>query len=159
MRLSRTLIVTAIALLSNTCQVQAQSSGAASDPLRSAVEKALLSNPDVASRFNAYRAAGDAVDVARGALRPRVDLNASVGIDKDKITSRQPESESLRLTGERSRLEAERQTAATNLRVERTARERLAMRTATPAVTMYVVDPAAQASAQTRAAPASGAQP
>ncbi|MBP6225834.1 MAG: TolC family outer membrane protein [Rhizobacter sp.] len=99
MRLSRTLIVTAIALLSNTCQVQAQSSGAASDPLRSAVEKALLSNPEVASRFNAYRAAGDAVDVARGALRPRVDLNASVGIDKDKITSRQPESESLRRTG------------------------------------------------------------
>ena len=86
-------------MLSNTCQVQAQSSGAASDPLRSAVEKALLSNPDVASRFNAYRAAGDAVDVARGALRPRVDLNASVGIDKDKITSRQPESESLRRTG------------------------------------------------------------
>jgi len=67
------------------------------------------------------------------------------------------ESESQRLTGERSRLEAERQTAATNLRVERTARERLAMRTATPAVTMYVVDPAATPARN--AAPASGAQP
>lgn len=65
------------------------------------------------------------------------------------------EAESLRLTGERTRLEAERQTAATNLRVERTARERLAMRTTTPAVTMYVVDPAAKP----RAAAASGANP
>jgi cell division protein FtsL len=42
-----------------------------------------------------------------------------------------------RLAGEHTRLEAERQLQATNLRVERTARERLQMRTATPAVTMY----------------------
>jgi len=41
------------------------------------------------------------------------------------------------------RLEAERQAQATNLRVERMARERLAMRTATPAVTHYVADPLA----------------
>ncbi len=99
MRFSSTLIATAIALLSNAHQAQGQTSGIASDPLRLAVEKALISNPDVTSRLNAYRAAGDAVDVARGALRPRVDLNASVGIDQDKITSRQPESESLRRTG------------------------------------------------------------
>jgi len=70
------------------------------------------------------------------------------------------ETESQRLTGERSRLEAERQTAATNLRVERTARERLAMRTTTPAVTMYVVDPAAKpAVSAVPAASASGARP
>jgi cell division protein FtsL len=48
------------------------------------------------------------------------------------------------------RLDAERQAQATHLRVERTAREKLQMRTATPAVTQYVVDPAA---------PASGARP
>ena len=47
------------------------------------------------------------------------------------------ESESLRLAGEHKRLEAERQLQATNLRVERTARERLKMSTATPAITMY----------------------
>ena len=41
---------------------------------------------------------------------------------------------------EHKRLEAERQAAATNARVERAARERLAMRTATPAVTVYVQD-------------------
>lgn len=47
------------------------------------------------------------------------------------------DTEALRLDGERTRLEAERQLQATNLRVERTARERLKMATVTPAVTMY----------------------
>jgi cell division protein FtsL len=46
------------------------------------------------------------------------------------------------------RLDAERQAQATNLRVEKVARERLAMRNATPAVTQYVTD-----------APARGATP
>lgn len=40
------------------------------------------------------------------------------------------------------RLDAERQAQATNARVERVAREQLGMRSATPAVTSYVVDPA-----------------
>ena len=44
------------------------------------------------------------------------------------------------LDAERQRLDAERQAAATNTRVERLARERLAMRPATPAVTRYVDD-------------------
>ena len=47
------------------------------------------------------------------------------------------ETEALRLAGEHKRLEADRQLQATNLRVERTARERLKMSTVTPAVTMY----------------------
>ena len=57
------------------------------------------------------------------------------------------EVEAMRLDGEYKRLEAERQAQATSLRVERTAREKLQMRTVTPAVTMYVVDPAASAAA------------
>jgi cell division protein FtsL len=52
-------------------------------------------------------------------------------------------NEAARLDTEHKRLEAERQAAATNLRVERTAREKLAMRSATPAVTVYVQDAAA----------------
>jgi cell division protein FtsL len=48
-----------------------------------------------------------------------------------------------KLDAEAKRLVAEAQAQATHLRVERTARERLRMRTATPAVTSYVVDPAA----------------
>jgi cell division protein FtsL len=47
------------------------------------------------------------------------------------------ETETLRLEGDHKRLEADRQLQATNLRVERTARERLSMSTVTPAVTMY----------------------
>lgn len=53
------------------------------------------------------------------------------------------EVETARLAGETKRLEAEREAQATSLRVERTAREKLAMRTVTPAITMYAVDPAA----------------
>ena len=72
---------------------------AAADPLRSTVENALLSNPDVAARFNAYRASADAIDVARGALRPRLDVNADVGVTNDRINSRRPASTSLSRTG------------------------------------------------------------
>lgn len=40
------------------------------------------------------------------------------------------------------RLDAERQAQATHIRVEKTARDKLQMRTATPAVTQYVDDAA-----------------
>ena len=52
-------------------------------------------------------------------------------------------NEAVRLDTEHKRLEAEREAQATSLRVERTARDRLSMRTATPAVTVYVPDDAA----------------
>jgi len=65
-------------------------------------------------------------------------------------------SESLRLAGEQKRLEAERQLQATNLRVERTARERLKMSTVTPAITMYERADA-PASAASAASPAKAA--
>ena len=50
--------------------------------------------------------------------------------------------EQRQLDAEYKRLDAEAQAQSTHLRVERTARERLQMRTATPGVTAYVVDPA-----------------
>ncbi len=46
------------------------------------------------------------------------------------------------LEADRKRLEAERQAQATNLRVEKVAREKLAMRGATAGATQYVTDPA-----------------
>lgn len=55
------------------------------------------------------------------------------------------EVESARLAGETKRLEAEREAQATSLRVERTAREKLDMRSVTPAITVYAVDAAASA--------------
>jgi cell division protein FtsL len=48
-------------------------------------------------------------------------------------------SEERLLDSEHERLKAEKQAQATPLRVEKTARDKLAMRTATPAVTQYVV--------------------
>lgn len=53
-------------------------------------------------------------------------------------------NDQARLDAEHKRLEAERQAQATNLRVEKVAREKLAMRLATPAVTQYVSDAASE---------------
>ena len=69
------------------------------DGLRDAVRQALVSNPDVGARYNAYRAAGDGVDVARAGFLPRVDLNADIGYRSDRITSRNPASDSYSRTG------------------------------------------------------------
>jgi cell division protein FtsL len=54
-------------------------------------------------------------------------------------------AEQKQLDIEYKRLDAEAQAQATHLRVEKTAREKLLMRTATPAVTQYVNDSAGAA--------------
>ena len=69
------------------------------DPLKTAAEKAFASNPDISARFNAYRASMDAVAAARAAYRPRVDLNASVGQDNERISSRNPATQSQGRSG------------------------------------------------------------
>jgi cell division protein FtsL len=65
------------------------------------------------------------------------------------------QSEARQLEIEHERLIAEKQSQATPLRVEKVARDRLAMRNATPAVTQYV---AYGASSAAPAASAQGAQ-
>jgi cell division protein FtsL len=60
-------------------------------------------------------------------------------------------SEERLLDSEHERLKAEKQAQATPLRVEKAARDKLAMRTATPAVTQYVVAARAASSAEGRA--------
>ena len=57
------------------------------------------------------------------------------------------QSEERTLDNDSERLKTELRSQATPLRVERTARERLGMRPASPAVTQYVELPAAAASA------------
>ncbi len=52
------------------------------------------------------------------------------------------QNEERALDNDSERLKTELRSQATPLRVERTARDRLAMRTATPAVTQYVEPPA-----------------
>ena len=70
--------------------------GQAPDPLRESVENAVNSNPEVAARFNAYRASVEAVDVARAGFLPRLDLAAAVGRDNDRFSNRLPaESQAL----------------------------------------------------------------
>ena len=56
------------------------------------------------------------------------------------------QGEQRALTTDHERLKAELQAAATPLHVERVAREKLAMRNATPGVTQYVREPASAAS-------------
>jgi cell division protein FtsL len=76
-------------------------------------------------------------------------------IERAKAEERQLESEF-------KRLDAERQVQATHLRVERVARERLQMRTVTPAVTHWVVErpPGADlAPGPAEARPAGGLRP
>jgi cell division protein FtsL len=62
------------------------------------------------------------------------------------------QGEERSLDNENERLRTELRSQATPLRVERTARERLAMRTATPAVTQYVELPGVAAAASLPAA-------
>lgn len=55
------------------------------------------------------------------------------------------QNQQRRLETEFGRLQTERQAQATPSRVEKTAREKLGMRSATPAVTQYVIAPVARA--------------
>ena len=56
--------------------------------------------------------------------------------------------EQRQLDAEFKRLDSERQAQATNLRVDRVARDKLGMRTATPGVTQYVHDTPASGAAR-----------
>lgn len=71
----------------------AQSAGPAGQPmpLREAVQKAVLNNPEVQSRWHAFRAANEEVDVARGGFLPRADLTIGAGRESLK----QPDVDTL----------------------------------------------------------------
>jgi len=58
------------------------------------------------------------------------------------------EGQAHRLELDRDRLEADKRAAATSLRVEALARDKLAMRMITPAITEYVAAPAASQAAR-----------
>lgn len=83
----------ALTLCAALCRAQA------GDGLRDAAQRAIAGNPEVSSRFNAYRAATDAVDVARGAYYPRVDLDARAGNTSERISSRSTGSSSVSNSG------------------------------------------------------------
>lgn len=87
-------ILRSIALAAALCLAGA-AHAQANDPLKAAAQKAIQSNPEVAARLNAFRAADDEIDVARGAYYPRVDLLADVGRTRDRFDDRVPSSQSL----------------------------------------------------------------
>ena len=67
--------------------------------LQGAAQKAIETNPEVAAKFNAFRASIDEIDVAGGALKPRIDLSADVGRSEDRITHRNPVDQNLNRSG------------------------------------------------------------
>lgn len=92
-QISKHLVVGVVSLACQLAMAQA------ADPLKDAAQKAISTNPDVTARLNAYRAAADEVDVARGAYYPKVDLSADAAKIRDRVTSRNPESQSMTSTG------------------------------------------------------------
>jgi adhesin transport system outer membrane protein len=91
------LTILALACMNLATAVQAQEAPAGT--MAAAAQKAISNNPEVTARLNALRAAANEVDVAKGGFLPRVDLSANVGRDRDTITSRNPESQSLNRAG------------------------------------------------------------
>ncbi len=81
------------------CAGLAQAQTAAPGSVADTVQKAIAANPEVTAKLNAMRAATSEVDVARGAFRPRVDLTGEVGRTRDKLTSRDPQSQAFGTSG------------------------------------------------------------
>ncbi|MGC4063026.1 MAG: TolC family outer membrane protein [Aquabacterium sp.] len=90
--------LTALALAC-MAMTMAHAQNIAAGTMAAAAQKAINSNPEVTARLNALRAADNETDVARGGYYPRVDLDASVGRDRNRITTRDPESLSLSRNG------------------------------------------------------------
>jgi outer membrane protein, adhesin transport system len=95
----RITLLAAAALLACAASAQTTAPVPAADAVRAAAQKAIAANPEVAQRLNALRASNAAVDVVRGGLRPRVDFEANVGRTTDRITTRNPEGETLNRGG------------------------------------------------------------
>ncbi len=68
-------------------------------PLIDAICAAINTNPDVLSKYHAFAASVEEIEVARGLLLPRVDLNAEVARKTDRVSSRVPENQSMTVTG------------------------------------------------------------
>jgi len=58
-----------------SCAAMAQTTS----PVAQSVQKAIEGNPEVAAKFNAFRASNDEIDVASGNWRPHLDASANAG--------------------------------------------------------------------------------
>jgi outer membrane protein, adhesin transport system len=87
-------------LLAAACaQAQPTSTAVLPSPLQDVARQALQSNPDVAARLHAYRASEHDTDAARAAYRPRLDLSANAGRERDRFDNRTPATDTLDRTG------------------------------------------------------------
>lgn len=71
-----------------TGMAQAQTAPASGDAVRTlkdAAQKAVLQNPEVRTRWHAFRAAEAEVDVSRGGFLPRLDVTGGVGRETLKV--------------------------------------------------------------------------
>jgi outer membrane protein, adhesin transport system len=93
-------IVGLIALASHLAIMPASALAQVADPLKDAAQRAISTNPEVTARLNAFRAAVDEVDVAKGGFLPRIDLSAEASRTRDRIENgRTPASQTLSNTG------------------------------------------------------------
>lgn len=99
MRSIRLSALMSAALLACAAQAQTAAPLSSAEALRMAAQRAIAANPEVSARLNALRASAAAVDISRGGLRPKVDLEAAAGRTNDLITARTPESQSLSRNG------------------------------------------------------------
>lgn len=80
-RVTRSLIAIAAMACLGCLGAQAQSLPA---PMVEAARKAVRNNPEVQARWNAFLAAGNERDVARGGFLPQVDLTAQTGRENNR---------------------------------------------------------------------------
>ena len=93
-------IVGLIAFACHLAIMPVAASAQVADPLKDAAQRAISTNPEVTARLNAFRAAVDEVDVAKGGFLPRVDLSAEATRTRDRIDNgRVPESQTMNSTG------------------------------------------------------------
>lgn len=88
-----------LGLLALVCSTAFGQSNSSQSPMASAVQQAIEGNPEVTAKFNAFKASVDEIDIANGALKPKVDLTGEVGRTNDLLTNRLPESQNLNRTG------------------------------------------------------------
>ena len=69
-----------------SCAAMAQTTS----PVVQSVQKAIEGNPEVAAKFNAFRASNDEIDVASGAWKPHLDASAQAGKRNYENTSSNP---------------------------------------------------------------------
>jgi adhesin transport system outer membrane protein len=83
-----------------SCAAMAQSTS----PVVQSVQKAIEGNPEVAAKFNAFRASNDEIDAASGAWKPHLDATADAGRRHYENTGSLPRDPRFWQTGARLEL-------------------------------------------------------